>query len=344
MPPSVRPSKLRLGVLGYGRMGAVHAGNVAAAGDAELVAVCDRDTAALRRARARHGVATFDDTAEFMSASMDGIIIASSSASHADHVVAAAGAGLHMFVEKPVALTFDETDRVIEAVRRARVALQVGFQRRWDPRYRRIKDVIESGDIGEPVLLKAHGRDPNASRPANWGLSKNGGLFVNCAIHDYDIARYLLDREVDRVAATGAVLVHRGLSEVGDLDICTTSLFFGSEAMATLEWSRFSATGFEAAIEVIGTKGSVQLARSKGQGVVVQSGDQGRGSVIEFFGDAYLSSLAGFIEAVHTGTAPNPGIEEARIASYLAELARISFEHDGIVIPASIPPLHEESA
>ena len=338
IPKPVRPMRLRFGVLGYGRIGALHARNLAAVADAELVAVCDTDATALGRARARHGVTTFNDATEFMSTPMDGVIIASSSASHADHVVAAADAGLQVFVEKPVGLTIDEADRVLAAVRRARVAVQVGFQRRWDPRYRLIKQVIDAGDIGKPVLLKAHGRDPDASRRANWGLSRNGGLFVNCAIHDYDIARYLLDREVDHVAATGAVLVHRGLSEVGDLDICNTSLFFGSDAMATLEWSRFSTTGFEAAIEVVGTKGTVHLARSQGGDVVVRTGDQGRRSVIDFFADAYASSITGFVAAVRAGTTSSPGIEDARTALYLAELARRSYEHHGVVLPASIPP------
>lgn len=321
-------------------MGALHAETITRMDCAELVGVCDSDQSARQRAQSRHGVPTFANVSEFVSTPMDGVIITSSSHAHADHVVAAADARLHIFVEKPVALTLPETDWALAAVRRAGVAFQVGFQRRWDPRYRRIKDVIDSGAIGEPVLLKAHGRDPNASRPANWGLSKNGGLFVNCAIHDYDLARYLMNREVDRVAAIGSTLVHKGLREVEDLDICITTLFFGSDAMATLEWSRFSTTGFEVAIEVVGTKGSVHLGRGKRQDVVVLIGDRGSGSVIDFFGEAYAMSINGFADAVREGHVASPGIDDARAALYLAELARRSYESGGAVIPVrSLPPL-----
>lgn len=327
----------RVGVLGYGRMGALHATSIATCADAVLVAVCDRDPAALRRAASQHGIVTFEDVAAFLSSAMDAVIVASNSQWHADHVAAIADAGLHVFVEKPVALTFADTDRVLSCVQRAGVVFQVGFQRRWDQRYNRIKDVIDCGDIGEPVLLTAYGRDPNASRSGNWGLPKNGGLFFNCAIHDYDVVGYLLGRQPDRIAATGGLLVHRGLSQVGDLDLCATTLFFGSDAVATLEWNRFSPIGFDAGVEVIGTRGSVRLGRHADREPIVVSGRRSNGSVVDFFGEAYASSIAGFVRAVLSRQTSGPSIAEARAATQLAELAQRSFESGGVVTP--VPPL-----
>lgn len=333
--------RVRLGVLGFGKLGTVHAEHVAASERAELVSVCDPTPAALERAKARFGVAVTTDIDEFLAGGLDGVIIASPTPMHPENIRAVARAGKAIFTEKPVGLSLEHTDEVLAEVAAAAVPFQIGFQRRWDERYRLVKDVIDSGDIGDPVLLKAHGRDPDASNPANWGLDRNGGLFLNCAIHDYDAARYLLGREVESVSATGAALVHKGLGDLGDLDTCFTTLFFGPDAIAHTEWSRYATYGYDVELEVVGTRGIVHFGRDQDRTVLVRD-MQGGLTVFDVFTDAYRRSIEAFASAIADGTPMSPGITDARVALQIALTARASCAAGGaaISLPA-LPPLPE---
>jgi predicted dehydrogenase len=361
---------VRLGVLGYGKLGAVHAEHVASSDCATLVSVCDADPAALERARNRFAVDATHDLDEFLGGDLDGVVIASPTPMHPEHIRAVARAGKAIFTEKPVGLSLEHTDEVLAEVAAAGVAFQIGFQRRWDERYRLVKKVIDSGDIGEPVLLKAHGRDPDASNPANWGLDRNGGLFLNCAIHDYDVARYLLGREVEAVGATGAALVHKALGDRGDLDTCFTTLYFGSEAMAHTEWSRYATYGYDVALEVVGTRGIVAIERSetgaRRRSTPGQEFDDGHGgrdqdrtvlvrdmrgglTVFDVFADAYRRSIDAFATAIADSSAATPGIHDARVALQIALTARTSCAGGGArmalaALPALPSPVWAPSA
>lgn len=328
---------VRLGLIGFGKLGAVHARNIASCPGAELFAVFDTDPFALARAVEHYGVRVNPDLEEFLELPLHGVVISSPTPAHPGHILAAARAGKAIFVEKPVGLTLEHTDHVLQEVVDAGVPFQIGFQRRWDERYQRAKRVIDAGDIGEPVLLKAHGRDPDASNPANWGLDRNGGLFLNCAIHDYDAARFLLGREIERVGATGAALVHKGLRERGDIDTCSTSLFFSEDAMALTEWSRYACYGYDVALEVGGTEGIVQFGRERDWAVLTRKSGSGQ-SVFDIFGDAYRRSIEAFVAAIATGASASPGVEDARIALQVALTARESLASGRVLaVPVPLP-------
>jgi predicted dehydrogenase len=345
--------------LGFGKLGAIHAEHVATSERATLAAVCDADPGTVQRARDRYAVPATTDLAEFLDRDLDGVVVASPTPLHPEHIRTVARAGKAVFTEKPVGLSLTHTDEVLAEVAETGVLFQIGFQRRWDERYRLVKKVIDSGDIGEPVLLKAHGRDPDASNPANWGLDRNGGLFLNCAIHDYDVARYLLGREVEAVGATGGALVHKALGERGDLDTCFTTLFFGEEAIAHTEWSRYAAYGYDVALEVVGTRGIVQLVGRTEPGArrrstpgqefddVYSGRDQehavlvrdirGGLTVFDVFADAYRRSIEAFATAIADGAPATPGIHDARVALQIALTARASCAAGGTRMP--MPPL-----
>jgi len=328
--------RVPLGVIGFGKLGAVHARSIADSTHAKLVAVCDVSAEACERAES-YGVPATTDLDEFLSLGIQGVVIASTTPMHTAHIQAAARAGKAIFTEKPVGLTLKDTDVVLQEVVDAGVPFQIGFQRRWDARYRQAKDVISSGEIGDPVLFKTHGRDPNASNPANWGLDRNGGLFLNCAIHDIDAARFLMGRQVDAVCATGGALVHTGLRGLGDIDTCTTSLFLGEQAMAMTEWSRYASYGYDIAMEVVGTRGLVQFGSRRDEELGVRLSNSHGTTVFDVFGDAYRASIEAFIDAVATGEATEPGVEDARVALQIALEARRSFECGGTRLP--VPPL-----
>lgn len=319
-------NKIRLGLIGIGRLGSIHAKNIATSGSTELFAVCDTYEPALEYAKSTYKTQTFSDMSEFLAQPLDGVVIASNTHLHLEHIQAAAKAGKHIFTEKPIGLTLEETDEVLQDVVNAGVLFQIGFQRRWDPRFMEAKEAIKAGKIGKPVLFKSYGRDPNASNPANWGLDKNGGLFLNAAIHDYDAARFLLEKEVTQLSATGAALVYPDLKQFNDIDTCTTTLFLGDSAMAMTEWSRYATYGYDIAAEIIGTEGIIQIGREHTSPVTIRQRDNKGRTVLDEFGDAYASEIEGFAKAIKDGTPATPGVEDARIALQLALYARTSFE------------------
>jgi predicted dehydrogenase len=320
--------KISIALIGYGRLGSIHAKNIVASEKAELHAICDTNTEALEHAKSQYGVETFTVLDDFLKRPIDAVVIASSTPQHLAHIQAVANKGLAIFTEKPVGLTLEQTDEVLRTVVKANIPFQIGFQRRWDPRYMKAKQIIKSGEIGQPVLLKAYGRDPNASNPLNWGLDKNGGLFLNAAIHDYDAARYLLDSEIEGISASGGALVYPDLAKVGDIDTCTTTLFMKDKAMAVTEWSRFATYGYDVGFEIVGTQGMLRIGREQNSQIAVYHKDNKAPSVFDVFADAYRAEIEGFIDTLMQERAPTPGVEDARIALYLALSARHSFENN----------------
>lgn len=331
------PAPIRLGVIGVGKMGQFHADAIVALSGARLVAITDDDPGSLARGARRYGVPAYSSLARFFEIPMDAVVITSSTPAHASQIASCADAGLAIFVEKPSGLTMEESDAALGRVVRSGVPFQVGFQRRWDSRYREMKRIIDSGGIGAPVLFTARGRDPGASSPAKWGLDRNGGLFLNCAIHDFDAARYLLGEEPTHVAASAAAVAHRDLDRVGDFDLCNSTVFFHSQ-MALTEWSRFAAYGYDIQAEVVGTEGVVRL--TSGNTMTLEQRGSRPETTQSFFGSAFRAALEGFVTAVQEGSVPTPGVDDARAALQLALLARFSATSGGgrVAVP-SLPAI-----
>ena len=333
-------SKVRLGLIGYGRLGSIHAANISKSKHAELFAVCDTNPRALSEAKSTYETLVFDNLEEFLDQTeLEAVVIASSTHLHIEHIEAASRAGKHIFTEKPIGLTIPETDSALQTVVDAGVKFQIGFQRRWDPRYLEVKRIIDEGKIGKPVLFKAYGRDPNASNPANWGLDKNGGLFLNAAIHDYDAARFLLGQEAVSVSATGAALVHTDLKNHHDIDTCSTTILMSNNTMAMTEWSRYATYGYDISTEVIGTDGIVQISLGEKGGVTLRARDDRAPGVIDVFSDSYMSEIDAFALSIRNNAVPTPGVEDARIALHLALLARQSFEERKVIEATNVTPL-----
>lgn len=324
--------KINLGLVGFGRLGSIHAQNIVSSEDAELAAICDIDSSALQRAAAQYPVKAFANIDDFLAVPLDGVVIASSTSMHLAHIQSTTKAGIPIFTEKPIGLTLEQTDEVLQEIVDSGIPFQIGFQRRWDPRYLKVKAIINSGEIGEPVLFKAYGRDSDASNPVNWGLDKNGGLFLNAAIHDYDVARFLLGKEVEKLSATGGALVYRDLAMVGDIDTCTTTLFMEGGTMAMTEWSRYATYGYDIGMEIVATEGMVQIGRKQTSSVNIFRRNENGSSVFDVFADAYKAEIDGFITAIKQGSPMTPGVEDARIALQLALGARESFETGNTLI------------
>jgi len=326
-------NQVRLGLIGYGRLGSIHAENINKSEHAELYAVCDTNPNVLSEAKSLYKNAlTFDSLDDFLKEPFDGVVIASNTHLHVEHIKLAAQAGKHIFTEKPIGLAMSETDEALQEVVNASVKFQIGFQRRWDPRYLEAKRIIDSGKIGTPVLFKAYGRDPNASNPDNWGLDKNGGLFLNAAIHDYDVARFLLEQEALEISANGAALVYAELRKYQDIDTCATTMLMSNNTMAITEWSRYASYGYDISAEVIGTDGIVQIGHGQDDGVTVRLRNERSPKVIDVFRDSYAAEIDAFALAIKNDTMPTPSVEDARIALHIALLARQSFEENKVIM------------
>lgn len=247
---------LRVGLIGYGRIGAMHAGLVSRFVDgAELAALYEPVPEVARRAEVETGVRTVEDEAALFESGIDAVAICSSTPTHPRYIKMAARAGVAAFCEKPISLDLAEAAEAVEAAESAGIPLVVGFNRRLDPGHRAVRDGIVRGEIGTPWQVLIISRDP-APPPADY-LPVSGGLFRDMAIHDFDMARYLLGEEVVEVNVTATSLVIPEAGELGDVDLAFISLRYESGALGLIVNSRAAAYGYEQRIEVNGSKGQI---------------------------------------------------------------------------------------
>ena len=250
--------KARLAVAGLGRMGTVHAENLARrCPSAQLVAIFDRRTDVAVEVSARLGVpavASYDDMVG--DPSLDGVVIASPTGSHADLTLRAAQAGKHVFCEKPLSLQRDVTVELVKALDATDVKFQVGFHRRFDPSFSAAADRARAGELGKVYLFRATQRDMAPPEPAF--LAGSGGIFIDMGIHDFDAARWLVG-DVTRVSAYGSALSDPGFAEIGDFDTAVVVLTFASGALGVLDISRVAGYGYDSSAELMGSRATVRI-------------------------------------------------------------------------------------
>ncbi|HKC74202.1 MAG TPA: Gfo/Idh/MocA family oxidoreductase, partial [Chloroflexota bacterium] len=251
---SMAAGTIGIAVLGAGRIGTLHAANVARwVPGARLVGVADVDLAAAQRAveGAGAGRATIHYQELLDDPDVQAVVVATPTDTHAAVMADAARAGKHMLCEKPIALTLEATRTAVETVERADVLLQIGFNRRFDPAWVRAQQAVARGDIGEPWIVKLVGRDPRIA-PLSY-LKVSGGQFKDQAIHEYDAARWLMGREVEEVYATGSVLVEPAVAQIDDVDTSLTTLRIAGGALGLVDSCRRAVYGFDVRGEVHGS-------------------------------------------------------------------------------------------
>jgi scyllo-inositol 2-dehydrogenase (NAD+) len=325
---------VRVGVVGLGRMGSFYAETVASLGGAaQLAVIVDPDSQVRGRMQKRLGLdvayASLGDALEAVH--LDAVLVATPTSAHAETVIAAASAGKAIFCEKPLALTVAETRKVLASVRGAGVLLQMGFMRRFDTAHARAKAAIESGKIGRPLTFKAVGRDPGCP-PVDFADPRHsGGLIIDMGIHDFDMARWLMSSEVERVSAEGSLLVCDELRRVGDIDNATVLLRFASGAIGTIEVSRTAKYGYDIQAEVLGTEGAVRVgataARALDEVQLLSAEpvpDDPTPPFIRRFAPAYRAQIQDFIRCVQEDRRPLASGEDALAAIQIAEAATLA--------------------
>ena len=327
-------SLLNIGLIGVGRIGKVHAEHLAyRIPRARLAAVSDVNLEAAAALGAKLGVGRVeaDHRALLADPALDAVVICSPTDLHAPMIGESAAAGKHIFCEKPVARTLGEIDRALDAVARAGVKLQIGFNRRFDANFARVRRAISSGEIGEPHLLHIVSRDPGP--PPIEYVRVSGGMFLDMTIHDFDMARFLIGEEVEEVFAAGAVRVDPAIGAAGDLDTALVTLKFAGGALGVIDNSRRAVYGYDQRVEVLGSAGGAAVANNHPNTAVISDAvSVHRDLPLNFFMDRYLDSflteMAAFVDAVLDG-APIPVTgEDGRAAVALGIAARRSYDEN----------------
>jgi myo-inositol 2-dehydrogenase/D-chiro-inositol 1-dehydrogenase len=308
---------LRIGVIGVGRIGRMHAELLARqVPGAAVAAVYDAVGEAARTVAEELGVSAADSAAElFGAADVDAVAICSSTDTHADLLVAAAEAGKAVFCEKPVSLDLAELDRALAAVDAAGVPFQIGFNRRFDPAHRSVRDAVASGAIGVPHLVRISSRDP-APPPLDY-VRVSGGIFLDMTIHDFDMARYVTGAEVVEVYARGALRVEPSFAEAGDVDTALITLVHEDGCLTAIDNSRRAIYGYDQRVEVFGADGMAASENPVAHTGVVRTAEGSRSAALpSFFLERYVPSYvrqwAAFVEAVRSGTPPPVTTGDAR--------------------------------
>ena len=313
-----KPSKIGVGVIGTGRIGTLHIEHLAQnISEAKLIAICSLEPADVESLAKQFNVpkTTNDYTAILADPQIDAVLVASSTDTHVEISQAAAKAGKHVFCEKPISLDLGQIDETLAIVEKAGVKFQVGFNRRFDASFMRVREAVASGEIGEPHIMRITSRDP-APPPIEY-VKVSGGIFLDMTIHDFDMARYLIGDEVVEVYAAGGVRVDPQIGEVGDIDTTVITLRFQNGVIATIDNSREAVYGYDQRVEVFGSKGMLTVANPL-TNTVTFSGSEGTHAAsppyffVERYKPAFLSELQAFFTCIQEDTPPPVTGEDGR--------------------------------
>ncbi len=338
-------SNVNVGIIGAGRIGRLHAEHLAfRIPAARLVAVSDIYLAAAQKCAADFNIPTVsqDHRVIMDNPDIEAVVICSSTDTHARLIEEAAAAGKHIFCEKPIDHDLARIDRALAAVDKAGVKLQIGFNRRFDPNFRRVHDLVRAGQIGEPHILRITSRDP-APPPIAY-IKVSGGIFLDMTIHDFDMARYLIGSEVEEVYVAGGVLVDPAIGEAGDIDTALITLRFENGAIGTIDNSRRAVYGYDQRVEVFGSGGCVSADNNyPNTAIVSDKHSVHRDLPLNFFMERYIESyiaeMKAFIECIQQDRTPPVTGVDGRIPVVMGHAARKSYEEHRPVRLAEIAPV-----
>lgn len=320
----------RIGValLGAGRMGQEHAKNLSSIPYVKVVVVADPILEFAKKAQflAKAEKVTDDPESAILDSNVEAVIIATPTNTHVHYIELSAKNKKAIFCEKPVALGLSETNSVIKIVKDMNVPFQIGFQRRYDPSYSKAKEIIEEGKLGKLEQFFSLTRDP--APPSFDYLKVSGGLFVDMAIHDFDMARFLIG-EVEEVFAWGNVLIDPKIQELNDIDTAITFLRFKNGALGVVENSRRAVYGYDIRLEIHGEKGKIVLEDLPKTHLWWHKENGFFADQYYFFMDrfkeAYKLELEAFFSAISKGNKPTPGPDDAIESLRISLSAKKSF-------------------
>ena len=320
---------MRIGLIGLGRIGAVHAETLSSLPDVELV-VTDAVPAATERVVAKFGAEAAADPGELLRRGIDGVVIAAATDAHPQLILAGVEAGLPVFCEKPVAKGAAEAEEVLRHC--AGKTVQIGYNRRFDAGFVAAREAVRSGRLGRLHTVRSTTMDP-APPPAAY-LAASGGIFRDCSVHDFDIIRFVTGREVVEVYATGSARGDDMFARSGDAATTAALLTLDDETLAVVSNTRYNGRGYDVRLELHGTGDSIAAGwddrlpvRSVEPGTPFPAGPP-HSFFMDRFAAAYRRELTAFTEVV-AGTRPSPcTVADAVEAGWIAEACTLSLhEH-----------------
>ena len=296
--------KIKLGIIGAGRIGKLHAENVIY--NINYVEVKSiSDLYADKIEDWAHGLGIKNvcrDYREILNdPEIDAVMICSSTDTHSQITIEAAAAGKHIFCEKPIDYDLDRIHSALNAVKKAGVKFQIGFNRRFDHNFKKVHDLVAEGKIGQPHIIKITSRDP-APPPIEY-VKVSGGIFLDMTIHDFDMARYLSGSEVVEVYTNAAVLVDPEIGKAGDVDTALITLKFANGAIGVIDNSRKAAYGYDQRVEVFGSKGSAAVSNDLPSSAVLSTeegvfSEKPKYFFLERYKDAFVAEVKEFFDCI----------------------------------------------
>ena len=334
-------ARLNVGVVGLGRLGRVYAEDLARyVPAANLVAVADSHASVAetfaREYRVPKWYASHSDLLK--DRDVEAVAVITPTNTHKEVVVEAARCGKAIFCEKPISLSMVEAKQMLDAVGRAGVFFQMGFQRRFDSGYIEARKKVDAGVIGTPVLIVSISRDPFAPPLEFCDPKASGGLILDMGIHDFDLARMFVG-EVESVFATGAALAYPEMNSVGDIDNAVINLVFENGSLGVVLLSRNAVFGYDIRTEIWGTRGSLQIGYFRQTPILVMTKDGITHDVVphfmQRFENAYLAQIQNFVENVQNGSEPSISGADAVAALQISLAATQSLQQNRTVTVAS---------
>jgi myo-inositol 2-dehydrogenase/D-chiro-inositol 1-dehydrogenase len=324
--------RLRVGIIGAGRIGSVHAESLSfRLPEARVLAITDVSLQAAQLVADRCGIPKVAaSSAEILAdPAIEAVLICTSTDTHADLIVQAAQAGKHVFCEKPIAFSLAEIDRALAAVKTAGVQLQIGFNRRFDANFVRVRQAVLGGEIGDPHMLHIVSRDP-APPPLAY-IRVSGGIFMDMTIHDFDMARFLIGDDVEEIYTTAGVMVDPEIGAAGDLDTALLVLRFRNGVIGTIDNSRKAVYGYDQRVEVFGSKGKIATENCYPNQAVVSSAsavytDLPLNFFMERYKASFTSELQSFVAAIREQRPTAVTGSDGRAPVVMAMAARKSFD------------------
>jgi myo-inositol 2-dehydrogenase / D-chiro-inositol 1-dehydrogenase len=295
--------KLKVGVIGLGRIGQIHLSNLMHhMPDAEVVIASDVSLEAHVFAK-KMGVPSVTTVAEdvIQHREVEAVVICSPTPYHVPYSIAAAKEGKHIFCEKPLDVTLEAIQEAEKAVQENGVKLMLGFNRRFDANFSKVRSVVQAGKVGEPHILRITSRDP-APPPVEY-LKTSGGIFLDMSIHDFDMARYIVSSEVKEVFVKGDALIHPEIKEFGDIDTAVIVLTFENGAIGVIDNSRKAVYGYDQRLEIFGSEGMAKAENNTTDQLVHFDSQGGHSALplhffLERYETAYRVCLKSFIDCV----------------------------------------------
>jgi myo-inositol 2-dehydrogenase/D-chiro-inositol 1-dehydrogenase len=321
-------------VFGAGRIGKIHAANLARQPGVRLKYVVDVNGQAAAALARQHGAQVADVETALGDAAIGATVVCSSTDTHADLILQSAAQKKHVFCEKPVDLTLARARLCADAVAKAGVVCMIGFQRRFDPTFAALKMRVNAGEIGEPEMLIVTSRDPGAP-PVDY-IRHSGGIFKDMLIHDFDIFRWMLDDEAETLHATGSCLSDPKIAEAGDIDSTAVTIRTKRGRLCQINTARRAAYGYDQRFELLGSEGMLQAGNVRPTEVTAYSksavsNDVPEAFFLERYRAAYALEISHFFDAIQNGTPVRTTVSDGLKALELAEAATQSWREGRIV-------------